>query len=432
MKRQHLPLLACCTLWIACGQQPTDNLEGYPVTGQHQLSELEARVAAATGQRGGYDEQAMYAQQGGGDQWQATPAGQNGQPMDPAMYQQVQQGGAPTGQGGTRSHVVMSTQYNVPMAQLDLPAHWNVQGMQAGNWSASGPGLSVKNTQPTNFMFSNGQLGQFYQQNNMQMRAPVSPEQVVMQDLAPRMRQQGYELVGQSPAPAVEQADQRAMNGLYVPGQAQRSSKVNVSEWRRGDNRLAVVLHWYGLSGNDLVNWGYYTTELEAPQNSFEREKNGLLNGLASARYNPAYFAAQRGQAQQREQQSMAAHNDQMRANQASWDAHNARMRSNQANFDARQAAHRDMSNSVNNSIMGTWHSNNASMDRQQNATINGIRGEQDAWNPHTGQQGKVEAGYNNYWVNSDGQYIGTNDVMYDPNANGQWVDQWQQMPTNP
>ena len=103
-----------------------------------------------------------------------------------------------------------------------------------------------------------------------------------------------------------------------------------------------------------------------------------------------------------------------------------------EAVLDARQAAHRDMVNGVNNAIMGTWNSTNASMDRQQEATINGIRGEQNAWNPHTGQQGKVEAGYSNYWVNSDGQYFGTNDVMYDPNANGQSVDQWQQMETEP
>src|SRR5690606_32986316 len=118
--------------------------------------------------------------------------------------------------------------------------------------------------------------------------------------------------------------------------------------------------------------------------------------------------------------------------NQQSWDAHNARMRSNQAAFDARQAAHRDMVNGVNNSIMGTWNSNNASMDRQQNATINGIRGEQDAANPYTGEAYKIESGYDQYWMNRDGQYIGTNDVMYDPNANDQWVDQWRQVPTQP
>lgn len=423
-----LPILFTA-LFVACGQSDTPSFTTLQETNADQrMGELEARVAAITGQAMEGD-QTLYAQQAGDAGWQTM--GQEGRTMDPATQQQVAQG-APTGRGGMRTHVVMSPQNNVAMAQLDLPAHWNVQGMQSGDWSVTGPGLTVKSTKPVQFMYSTGQLGQFYQANNLSMRQPIAPEQVVMQDLAPRMRQQGYELVGRSAAPAVEQADQRGWDGLYIPGQAQRTSKVTVSEWRRGDNRLAVVLHWYSLSSTDLVNWGYYTTELEAPQARFEQEKNGLLNGLAGRRYNPAYFAAVNRQAQQREQQSMAQHNDRMRANQASWDAHNARMRSNQAAFDARQAAHRDMVNGVNNSMMSTWNNTNATMDRMQDATINGIRGEQNAWNPHTGQQGKVEAGYNNYWANRDGQYIGTNDVMFDPNVNGQWVDQWQQMPTQP
>jgi hypothetical protein len=429
MTRIALPYLAGCTLLIACGPSSSDNLEGYATTDQApRMSELAARVAAITGQSRDGD-QGGYAQQSGDVEWQAMA--QDGRPMDPAK-QQMATGTAPKGQGGMRTHMVMSPQHGVAIAQVDLPAHWNVQGMQSGNWSVAGPGLTVKSTKPVQFMFSTGQLGQFYQANNLAMRPPIAAEQVVVQDLAPRMRQQGYELVGQSAAPGVAQADQRGWDGLYVPGQAQRSCKVTVSEWRRGDSRLAVVLHWYSLANADLVNWGYYTTELEAPQARFEQEKNGLLAGLASRRYNPAYFAAVNRQAQQREQQSMAQHNAQMQRQQASWDAHNARMRANQAAFDARQAAHRDMVNGVDNAIMGTWNSTSSTMDRMQDATINGIRGEQNAWNPHTGMQGKVEAGYQNYWVNSDGQYFGTNDVMYDPNIHGQWVDQWQQMPTQP
>lgn len=409
-------MIGCTALLMACGQDSALTDQGIP---DQRMSELEARVAARTGQ--------------------TVPADR---PMAEGSWeQQPEMAGAATGQGmpqqpgasgAMRTHTIHSSQFKVPMAQIQLPAHWNVQGMQTGNWSARGPGLTVKNTQAVTFMHPTGQLGQFYQANNMRMRAPVAPEQVVMQDLAPRMRQEGYELVGQAAAPGVEQVDQRGLDGLYISGQQQRTCKANVSEWRRGDSRRAVVLHWFSIAAQGLVSWGYYTTELEAPQGSFERERNNLLSSLAGMRHDQAYFATYARHEQQKEQQSWAAHNQRMQSNQQSWDAHNARMRSNQAAFDARQAAHRDMVNGVNNSIMGTWNSNNASMDRQQNATINGIRGEQDAWNPHNGQQGKVEAGYNNYWVNSDGQYIGTNDVMYDPNSNGQWVDQWQQMPTQP
>ena len=419
MYRSTYLLIGFTTLLFSCGESAENTTGQLGQNGQDpRIAELEARIAAMTGtpvpngQPAGNREQAVSMEGGSGSGDQA--------PMTNGAS------------GGTRTYTLSSSTYNVPFAQLELPAHWNVQGMETGDWTATAPGTNVKNTKPASFMQVGGQLGQFYQANGQQMRAPVSPEQVVMQDLAPRMRQQGYELVGQAQAPAVEQVDQRGINGLYVSGQAQRSCQANLSEWRRGDMRLAVVLHWFSISSTDMANWGYYTTELEAPESSYEREKSGLLGGLASMRFNPSYFAAQHRQAQQKEQEGMAAHQQQMQNNQQSWNAHNARMRSNQAAFDASQAAHRDMVNSVNNSQMSTWNNTNASMDRMQDATINGIRGEQNAWNPQTGEQGKVEAGYNNYWVNSNGQYIGTNDVMYDPNANGQSVEQWQQMETEP
>ena len=107
-------------------------------------------------------------------------------------------------------------------------------------------------------------------------------------------------------------------------------------------------------------------------------------------------------------------------------------MRVNQAAFDARQRAHADMVDGVNNAIMGGYNHTSATMDRMQNSTINGIRGEQDAINPYTGEAGKVQAGQDQYWMNRDGQYIGTNDVMYDPNVNSDHTDQWRQLPTGP
>ncbi|HNR56280.1 MAG TPA: hypothetical protein PKJ19_14010, partial [Flavobacteriales bacterium] len=151
---------------------------------------------------------------------------------------------------------------------------------------------------------------------------------------------------------------------------------------------------------------------------NFDQEKVALVNSLASVRFDPAYFAAY-------------AQSEQQKGNQ-SWAAHNQRMQQNQANFDRSQAAHRDMVNSVNDAQMSTWRNNNASSDRMHDATIDMIRGEQNAYNPYTGQTGKVESGYQNYWVDQNGQYFGTNDVNYDPNVNGQWVDQYQQLETEP
>ena len=391
MNRSTTLLIGCTTLFFACGEG-TGTGQDPEGTGS-SMSELEARVAALTGNPMA-DEQS--------DGYDAV------EPVDGGS-------GGPT--GGTRTYTLNGTAFNMPLAQLELPAHWQVRGMETGNWSVTAP-VKVQQGSPMNFSYAGGQLGRFNQANNVPMRAPIAPDQVVMQDLVPYFRQQGYELIGHRPIPEVARVSQIGMDNLYAVGQVQRICRADLSEWRRGDDRLAVVMNWFSIAGSDLVNWGYSTTALQAPSGRYEAERDGLLNGFASVRYNPAYFAAYAQSEQQKEQQS--------------WSAHNARMRSRQAAFDAQQAAHRDRVNSVNDAIMGTWNNTSATMDRMHEATIDGIRGEQNAWNPHTGAMGKVESGYQNYWVNSDGQYFGTNDVNHDPNANGQWVGQWQQMSTEP
>jgi len=44
------------------------------------------------------------------------------------------------------------------------------------------------------------------------------------------------------------------------------------------------------------------------------------------------------------------------------------------------------------------------------------MRDEQNVYNPNTGNTYKVESGYNQYYMNNSGEYIGTNDYNYDPN----------------
>jgi len=397
MTRYHLQIITCCTLLTACAGPGNDDIaDDYTET--ENTSDLEARVAAITGEglpQEGYQQGEMGTEATGNGQDDGQPA-----------------------QGGTRTLTIHNTQFNVPMAHIDLPARWPVRTKADGDWYVDAPGLKVKGMQGGSFMYAGGQFGQFYQQGGGQMRAPMAPDQVVMQDVVPNMRQQGAELIGITEIPMVARADQQGLDGLYSIGQTRKTCRAALSEWRKGDERIALVLHWFAFESPEMTNWGYRITGLQAAARNYEQDKAALVNSLASVRWDRAYFAAYAQSEQQKEGQS--------------WAAHNQRMASNQAAFDARQAAHRDMVNGVNNAIMGTWNSSNASMDRQQEATINGIRGEQNAWNPHTGQQGKVEAGYSNYWVNSDGQYFGTNDVMYDPNANGQSVDQWQQMETEP
>lgn len=395
-----LPVIACATFLLACGTEKTGAAEAVD-----DMNSLQDRVAARTGKAYAAPEQdamqASYAQQASISGSGALPVAQTQQPVQ--------------GSGGVRTVTIPSTDFQMPMAQLDFPARWNVQAFANGTWKVDEPALKVWDVSGGNYAFGNGQMAQMYQQSGGSMRAPVPPEQVVLQDAVPRMRKLGYELIGQNDAPAVAQAEQRGVDGLYSVGGSSKQCRSNMSEWRNGDQRVALVMHWSSFAGPDMGNWGYYFTRLEAPANRFDQEKAELLTALASLRYNPNYFAAYAQSEQRKEQQS--------------WGAHNTKMQTNQAAFDAQQQAHREGVDAVNNSIMGTWNSTNARMDHQQNATINSIRGEQDVTNPYTGEGYKVESGSDQYWMDNEGRYIGTNDVMYDPNAESDGVDQWRQVP---
>ena len=111
-----------------------------------------------------------------------------------------------------------------------------------------------------------------------------------------------------------------------------------------------------------------------------------------------------------------------------SWAQFNARMEQNQANFEASQRAHINKTNAINDAIMSGWRERNAASDRMQERTIDGIY-ERTNVVDESGQKYKVESGYNQYWMNSDGEYISTDKVDYNPNLDDNMNDQkWQEL----
>jgi hypothetical protein len=386
---------------LACGQADEGQM-GYQADDQY--NSLAARVAAATGQP---------LPDGG-------PASVGS--MDAAHA------GAPAAKG-LRKYTLYSEQYKVPSSYIQLPAHWQVSGLETGYWSATAPGLEVRNSRFTMFKDVTGQLRQFSQMAGESLRAPLTPEQAFQQDIAPKVRAEGYELVEVKPMPDMDRKGKEDLAKLYMSGNVRTNLQTLMSVWKKGDQRKALFLNWIRMDSDGLVVWGHAVTTLDATARNFEAEKNSLIHASLTAQAAPEGIAAQHRDAKMKEQQSRMQAQQQQMQNQQSWAAHNQRMNARWNAFNAQQAAHNDRVNSVNNSIMGGYNSTMSTMDNMQNSTINAIRGEQDAYNPYTGEAGKIQSGYDNYWMNSDGQYFGTNDVMYDPNVNSDWSDQWRQVP---
>lgn len=398
MKSPLLFTLAGSALLFACGQRgaTADQAEE-----ARNYNDLQAQVAAITGHH--YDASGTAANfQSGGPGTQEGPSAGGQQPVQE--------------QGGMKTITIPSSFPGVPLAQFSVPARWNVKSNPAnGAWYVDGPDVKVREVNLNTFMTPNSGMAQVYQQNGGKVRQAISPEQVLQEDMVPQMRGSGYELIASGDAPDVARADQAGLDGLYSSGPHRNTCKANISEWRKGDERIALVMHWSFMESPGLGNWSYYFTRLDATAAQFAQEKQALVAALAGKRYNPAYFAAY-------------AQSEQQKAGQ-SWSAHNQRMQANQAAFDAQQRTHQQTWGAINDASMGAYNSRMQSMDRTQNATINGIRGEQDATNPYTGEQGKMQSGYDQYWMNRDGQYFGTSDPNYDPNVNSDWTDQWRQVP---
>lgn len=397
--------IAIATLLLSCGQPDTNGNDAYQPA---DISGLQAQVAAITGK--------TYANPG-----TQVPQHQNARevqsggqhPSDPPGQQQPAQE-----QGGMTAITLYGTFPGIPMATVLVPARWNAKTNDKGGWSINAPGLSLGDSQFKNFVMPNSQDAAYMQQAGMNVKAPATPEQIIQNETVAMMRASGYELIRQTDQPEVARADKAFVDQLYSIRPRRNEHRANLSEWRKGDKRQACLMHWSVTETPGSGNWNYYFNVLETTADRFEQEKQALVQVYASTRYNPQYFAAYAQSEQQKAGQSMAAFNQ--------------RMRTQQAAFDAQQQTHRETWDAINNASMSSFRDRMGSMDRMQNATINAIRGEQDAYNPYTGESGKVQSGYDNYWMNRDGQYMGTNSVLYNPNVNSDWTDQWREVPTKP
>lgn len=311
----------------------------------------------------------------------------------------------------------MSDNKGKVMFQLTLPANWMLH-TKPGRAAISGPnGIFVYNFPLRNFMHSQNQMmAQAYAQHGGKLRAPLSAEQIVRQDLVPVATREGSKLIKITPTQSIAKADAAMQDMMYQIGRhdVRYDSVLAEFEDKKGDPYAIVIVTSHNYIG-DMMMWTYYGYGLEAPKAQYEQAKTTLVNGLASKVYNPRYFDQ---------------HNQsEINRESASWAAHNQKMANNQRNFDAQQAAYRDRTESINKSIMASYEARNASSDRQHNRFLNYVKGEETVTNSD-GKRYQVESGSDHYWMNNDGQYIGTNDPNYDPNRNQGTVNEtWNEVP---
>lgn len=293
-------------------------------------------------------------------------------------------------------HPIQDAKTGMVSFYIPLPASWKVS---AQGWE--GPGQSVVQEQ------MGGNL------NGMQGGIP-SMDQLIQYQVLPRFQQAGLQAEGSMDLPEVAAHDQQLIQQYWQAVPTQRICQARGIEYtdQQGRKGLAVLHYMVFRSQYGSFASYYFHTMVTQPQR-FEQTKKEMLYALANFRINPQYLAAYN----QREQQK----------SQASWAAHNNRMRARQQQFNSWQQTQQTYSD-INDINMQGWENRNRAQDRMQDMTVDGIWEREAVTDPYTGQQRKVDAGYDTYHMNQWGEYIGTNDAFYNPNMDPSINNQdWQQ-----
>jgi hypothetical protein len=304
------------------------------------------------------------------------------------------------------------------IAQMPLPSSWTINVNQAPqDPTATGPGgIEIRSFAGESYTYSTDPYtNQIYQQSGQQVRQPAGIETIIKRDLMQETQQHGLQFEKMYALPKLAQADKAYSDQLYAYGEQQKSFQVAGAEYigKEGKKELLIV-HYFETFGMGMYFWGYTIQNLSAPQQVFESAKNTYLYALENIQYNPAAIAAYNAQ-------ESAKHS----ANDA---AFQNRMRNNQANFEATQRAHVNSSNAVNEAQMGIYRSQSESFNRSNQQISNGILEENTIYNSTNGESYQAEGHSNAYWMNANGEYIPTDNSLYNPNLDQhtnstEWVE---------
>lgn len=312
--------------------------------------------------------------------------------------------------------VELKDQNGVVAAIVPYPSSWKIGGNNGA--SITGPnGIRVTDFPARNFMTNyNQSLQQAYSQGGQQMRGLPGMEQLVHEDFVPWAQSQGMQLVKFYEIPEVSKMDKWYSDQLFKAMPSRSDIAAIGIDWKKNDGTpYFLIVHLNASTSNTMQTWYYMASGLECDAEHFEAAKKQYIFSMSNTRYNLQPIMTYNQQEAQRVGQS--------------WASHNQRMAQNQANFESSQRAFVNKSEAVNDAIMSGWRERNASSDKNQERVIDGIYEQTNVQNTETGQQYKVSAGANQYWMNNNGEHISTRLNDYNPNQDKNMNEvKWQEL----
>lgn len=228
-----------------------------------------------------------------------------------------------------------------------------------------------------------------------------SIDQVIRQKIEPAIRQQNATITEVYDLPNVAQRNQVNFSQLWKVGASQDGFEVKGIEIKDSKGEKGLMILTFMISKSQMGSYSsYYFHMMEAAPADFDKAKKEVIYALANL---------------QPDRQHVANYNrnEQMKSQQ-SWNVHNQRMARNQSNFNNWQKTQNTLSE-VGDIYHQTWKNTSDMNNAGHSKTIDGIHNQNTMTNPHTGQNVQVDHGYNQYYMNQDNEWIGTNDAFYNP-----------------
>lgn len=300
---------------------------------------------------------------------------------------------------------------------IPYPASWKTQkASNLGDPYVTGPNeliLSFVDFQSFSY-FNDWQTNQLYAANGAKISTPIGVEAVVAQNIIPHGRKMGMEFITQYPLNEVAKANAEYMQRI---GSGNTLHHAIGTEWKDNNgNKALIVIQYTEMPSHMGVSWNYVSEMMKVKASDFEKSKKHFLYALTNKEHNQQVINDINNKMAQQQQQDFNNIMD-----------HQQKMR----NISARGAAERNRINSETRQYVNDLNRQSEDYRQRTNEDLynrrhNYIVNENTVISPFDGKTYQVESGAQTYWFNDRGEYIKSDDKLYDPNDYENYQGVWK------
>lgn len=302
---------------------------------------------------------------------------------------------------------LLDNQRNMLMAHVPVPEDWVIHTMVGEDEILVSAPKDIKIYAPRSDFFTYSELpdmNQLMAQKGYEIRPLMNVEDVVKTVLEPVMNQQGTSILNQYHLPELQKFAEDFDQFTFKSVPMRKEFRAYATEWRSDKNskRFLSIINYSVSYTQTGVFWGYDINIMEAPENSFEKAKENYVYALVNMKYNPRWLQTCYLEEAQKASRFNEIHQQRMASLRAEGEAIIQRGREHSAMVDANHKR---------------W------LDTHLERT--------NVSSP-SGQTYQVDTGSKEYWMNSNNEYIKSDDLFYDPNTdNSVNTESWTKMTIN-